>query len=464
MQAPTVTAAPADGLPNPERRWAMLTVMLGTLLAVLDGSIANVALPSLARDLQVDAASSIWVVNAYQLSILLCLLPASSLGDIYGYRRVNRAGMAIFVLASIACMMSPSLPVLVAARFVQGIGAAGLMSINGALVRVIYPRSELGRGIGTIALVVSGGLAAGPTIAAGILSVASWHWLFAINLPIGLANLWLSRRYLPASPRQPHRFDWQSALLSMTVVGLLIGLIDGLRHGAAAVVLVTGLVVLAGLGTVLVRRQLRLPLPLLAVDLLRRPLFALSVATSVGCFSAATVGLISLPFHFEEVLGRSQVEAGLLMTPWPVLSAVTALFAGRLSDRYSVRILGCLGLAALGSGLALLAILPSHPETWNIAWRMGLCGIGFGLFQTPNNRTLMTSAPRERSGAASGMLSMARLTGQTIGAALAAVIFGAMGGTTGGTSVALLAGAGIAAVGVLVSSLRGSQTAAVKAS
>lgn len=461
-----VTSPPADhladGLPPKERRWAMLALMMATVMAVLDGSIANVALPTIARDLQTDAANSIWVVNAYQLSILLCLLPFSSFGDIYGYRRVFLAGLVVFVIGSACCALSSSLPLLVASRVVQGIGAAGIMSVNGALVRLIHPRAQLGRGIGMIALVVSATSAAGPTVASGILSVASWSWLFGVNLPLGLLTLWLTFRRVPATPRLPYRFDWWGAALCMTTFGLLIAGLDGLGHGAPLMLVAAEIVIAMALGVFLVRWQTRVAMPILAVDLFRRPIFALSVATSICSFSAASMGLISLPFYFIEVLGRSQMEAGLLMTPWPVFSALTALIAGRLADRYPVQLLGCLGLGSLCAGLTLLAFLPPQPDFWTIAWRMALCGLGFALFQSPNNRVLMTSTPRERSGAASGVLSSARLLGQTIGAALTALTFHAVGGGAEGASDAILVGAGAAALAFVLSALRKSGDAAEK--
>src|SRR5438105_9726599 len=178
-----------DGLPLPARYWAILTIALGLTMAVLDGAIANIALPTIAREMRVDPASSIWVVNAYQLAVTISLLPLASLGEIVGYRRVYQAGLAVFTVASLGCALSDTLATLTLARVVQGFGAAGIMSVNTALVRFIYPRRLVGQGVGLNAMVGSVSSAVGPTVAAGILSVASWQWLFAINVPIGLAAL-----------------------------------------------------------------------------------------------------------------------------------------------------------------------------------------------------------------------------------------------------------------------------------
>src|SRR5271165_4348483 len=196
-----------DGLPLPQRTWAILTIALGLTLAVLDGAIANVALPTIAHDLDASPAASIWVVNAYQLAVTISLLPLASLGDIYGYRRVYQYGLIVFTLASLACAMSWSLPSLAIARVFQGFGAAGIMSVNSALVRFIYPRRWIGRGLGINATIGSIASAAGPTAAAAILSVANWPWLFAINVPLGAVAVVVAFRALPATPRSGTKFD-----------------------------------------------------------------------------------------------------------------------------------------------------------------------------------------------------------------------------------------------------------------
>jgi MFS transporter, DHA2 family, multidrug resistance protein len=205
-------------------------------------------------------------------------------------------------------------------------------------------------------------------------------------------------------------------------------------------------------GTWLVRRQLTLASPLLPVDLLRIPVFGLSIGTSVCSFAAQMLAFVSLPFYFHGALGRDAVTTGLLMTPWPLATAVIAPIAGRLSDHYPSGLLGGIGLTLMALGLALLAGLPEHPQTLDIIWRMAICGLGFGLFQSPNNRTIISSAPRERSGGASGMLSTARLLGQTVGAAMVSLFFGLYPGHS--TTLAVGTAAGMAAVAAGVSFLR----------
>jgi MFS transporter, DHA2 family, multidrug resistance protein len=442
----------ADGVPVPQRRWAILTVGLSLFLAIIDGVIANVALPTIARDVHASPSASIWVVNAYQLAIIISLLPLASLGEIYGYGRICKIGLFVFTLASLGCSLSDSLVTLTIARVIQGFGAAGIMSVNGALIRVTYPQSQLGRGVGINAMVVAVSSAIGPTIASAILSVAPWPWLFVVNVPIGAIVLIIALRALPESPRLPIKFDIGSAALSALTFGLLIVGIDTLGHQPAPWLVVAEMGAAVVLGFVVVHRQLSLSSPLLPVDLLRIPIFALSIGTSVCSFGAQMLAYVSLPFYLEDTLGRGQIETGLLLTPWPLIAAVTASSAGRLADRYDAGLLGVLGMGLMAAGLALVAMLPGHPTDFDIIWRVALCGVGFGLFQAPNNRAIMMSAPRERSGGASGMLSMARLLGQTTGTSLVALIFSVAGAHANAVTIAT--GACFAAAGAVVSSFR----------
>jgi DHA2 family multidrug resistance protein-like MFS transporter len=440
----------SDGLPTPRRYWAIAAIVLAISMAVLDGAIANVALPAIARDLNASPAASIWIVNAYQLAVVVSILPFASLGDILGYRRVFQAGLLVFTLASVACALSHSLVGLTLARVLQGFGAAAIMSVNAALVRFTYPHRLLGRAIGINALVVAVASALGPPVASAILSAASWPWLFAVNLPTGALALLIAQWALPHTERSPHSFDLPSALLNALTFGLLIVGAESLSAGTnlGALALAGGLVA----GTVLVRRQLSRASPLVPVDLLRIPAFAFSVAASVCSFSAQMLAFVSLPFYFQNVLGRDQVETGLLMTPWPVAVAVMAPIAGRLADRFSAAVLCGVGSVVLSAGLTLLALLPVQAPSDVIVCAMVLCGVGFGFFQAPNNRAMLGSAPRARSGGAGGMQATARLLGQTCGATLVAFSFRAS--SSHGSTVALGLGAGFAAASAVVSTLR----------
>lgn len=443
-----------DGIPKPQRNWAMAAISVGISVAVLDGAIANVALPTIAGDLHVNPASSIWVVNAFQLAVTISLLAFSSLGDLWGYKKVYVGGLLLFSTTSLICALSDSFWTLVIARGLQGFGAAAITSVNTALLRIIYPTRLLPRGMGTNALIIAVAAAAGPTVAAGILSVANWPWLFAINVPIGLIAFGLSAKFLPANPVkvEGQRFDVTSAILNALTFGLLISVIDGFAHDIHWYILIPGIFVMLTIGYFFIRRQLHHPFPLLPIDLMHNRIFSLSVVTSVVAFIAQMLALVSIPFFFQRVLHLSEVATGLLLTPWPLATMISAPLAGRLMSRINGGLLGGIGLAIFGLALCLLALLPDHPTHFDIIWRMVVGGIGFGTFLTPNNSTIIASAPSNRSGGASGMLGMARLLGQTIGAAIAALMFAFFPGNS--MKMSLLFGAGIAIVSAIVSSFR----------
>jgi DHA2 family multidrug resistance protein-like MFS transporter len=444
-----------DGLPLAARRRAVVTISIAVGISVLSTAIANIALPTMAQELHASPAESVWVVNAYQLAVTVSLLPFSSLGDTYGYRRVYIWGLGLFTVASLACGLAETLPLLVSARIFQGLGAAGIMSVNTALVRFIFPRAQLGRGIAMTALVVATSAAAGPSIAAGILTVASWHWLFTFNVPLGALALWLAVRSLPQTPHSGHAFDLPSAVLNALTFGLLLMGFDGIGHGHNQLLVGAELILGAITCCVFIRRQRTLPAPMLPLDLFRLPIFALSVGTSVCSYAAQTIAYLALPFYFQVAGGLSQSQVGLLITPWPAVVVFVAPIAGRLSDRYPAGLLGGLGLAVLSIGLILALALPPDAPFLDVMWRLMVCGIGFGFFQSPNNRALISAAPRHRSGAASGVVSTARLTGQTIGGVTVAVVFALTHGDIArGVGIALATGAALSGVACIISFLR----------
>jgi DHA2 family multidrug resistance protein-like MFS transporter len=319
------------------------------------------------------------------------------------------------------------------------------------LVRFTYPQRMLGRAIGINAVVVAVSAAIGPTIASAILAIGHWRWLFAINVPLGLLAFVLATYALPENDLSARRLNLLGAALHIGTFGLLMIGLQSFAHDEAVPLALAQLAGGCLLGVFLVRHELARESPLIPFDLLRIRLFSLSIATSVCSFTAQMAALVALPFEIQR-LGRSAVETGLLMTPWPVAVGLAAPIAGRLADRYPAGILGGLGLAMMSAGLASLAFFPEDGATVDFVWRMALCGLGFGFFQSPNNRAMVSSAPRARSGAAGGMLGTARLFGQTLGAAGVALLFRAF--PEHGSNYTLGVAAGVSLLAAIVSMVR----------
>jgi DHA2 family multidrug resistance protein-like MFS transporter len=430
----------------------MFAVAISVLLSVLDYAVVNVALPTIARDIHTSASQSIWVVNAYQLASVISLLPLAAAGDRIGAARMCRIGLVLFIIASVLCAISRTLPELAAARALQGFGGACIMSVNAALVRYIYPAKELGRGIALNGLVVALGVALGPTVAAGVLSVAGWQYLFLINLPLGGVAFYFAITALPRTPLSGGKFDYISTVLIAMAFGALIIGGDSFAH-AASVGFAVALVLVGALSlAALVRRQAGRPDPLLPVDLLARPGFRAAFITGFLGFIASNFFIISMPFNLMNVLHRGAVATGLLITPWPVAIVVVAPFVGRLTDKYPASLLSTIGLAITASGFLLLRLLPPDPSDLDIVWRIAVAGMGFGLFQPPNNKAMITTAPSRRTGSASGMISVARLLGQTVGGMLVALTLGLV--AHGGTDACLALGSATGFLAAGVSGMR----------
>lgn len=445
-----MTTVHIDGLSTPRRWFAVLALSLGVAASVLVNSVVNIALPTLSGALGVTASSAVWVANAYQIAVAVALLPIAALGERVGHLRVYSFGLATFMLASLACAAAPSFATLLPARALQGLGAAGIMAVNTALLRAVYPTAQLGRGVGLNGMVVAASAAAGPTLGGAILSLLSWPWLFLLFVALALVAMGIGQRSLVDAPRPPltTRVDCVSVLLqALVIVSFIVGI--GALGNADLRLFAIGLVALAlVLGPVFLRRELRSSRPLLPLDLFRERLFALSFCASCLSFVAQMLALITLPFSLHQ-LGFGPERTGLLMTPWPLAVMVIAPVAGALSDRWSASMLGSAGLAMAALALALLALMPTDGvAAASVAWRVALCGVGFALFSAPNVRTLIAAAPTHRTGAAGAMIAISRQIGQTIGAALAGVLLAQFGGAAGSPGFALAAFIASAAAGL----------------
>lgn len=438
MTEPHVAAS--DGLPTPRRYAAIAALCFGTALVIIDGGVANVALPTIARDLKVGSSSVVAIVTVYQLMLVMLMLPFAGLGDRIGLKRMYQMGQLVFTVATLLCFFAKSLPFLLVVRAVQAVGAAGALAVASALIRQTYPAAQLGRGLGINSVVVASSAAAAPTVGGLVLSIAPWPWVFASAIPFAIASLLLGRA-LPDPEPTDQPFDVLGAIMCAAMFGLIIGGAESAVHGDSPVV--SGAIVVLGLviGWFYVRRERGAAQPILPIDLLSRPVIALSTLGGFTAFTASMTLLLSTPFRLTHQYGMSAAAVGAVIAPWPLTNMLVAPSMGWLSDRVPAGLLGGIGMTISTIALLLLAFMPPNPSWFDIAWRMSLCGAGFGTFLPPNARLIIGSAPRERAAAAGGLVSTVRLVGQTTGATLVAALLAL---NVGANATAPLVAAGLA--------------------
>lgn len=407
-----------EGLPGRERAWVMAAVMTTTLMGVFDGTMINIALPSIAAGMQIPANEAVWFANGYLLSAAMTLAIFAALAARVGYRPVFLAGLATFTLTSAGCALANTPELLTAMRVLQGIGGAATLSIAPAILRSVFPGRLLGRILGLHALLIASSSAIGPVLGGTIVDALGWQWLFAINVIPGAVALWLAWRSLPqksASASAP--FDTPGAALSATFLGATIMAANGLNvesSGWGALALISGLM--------FIRHIRRARSPLLPPVIFQNGRFSLAALTSLASFISQGITFVALPFLFQSLYGFSPVASALLFTPWPLGIVLIAPHAGRWADTLSAPLISTLGLVIFVVGLTLLATLPASPSAWNICLRSLVCGMGFGCFQSPNNREMLSNVSREYASYASGVLSIVRTFGQCLGAAAVGVL------------------------------------------
>lgn len=441
----------ADGLPSHCLTWAMVCITCAMSMAILDSYIMNIVLPTLAHDFRISPSIATWIVNGYQLAIVVSILPFSSLAEIIGCRRIFLIGTIMFCITSILCALSDSFITLLTARIFQGFSASAVMSVSTALIKRVFPKAKIGRGMGINAMVISVSAASGPSIAGGILAISSWHWLFSINIPLALIAFFTGLRFLPKTVRDRSRkYDYLSAIANAITFGLLFYTLDGFAHHSPVLRLLIQLGVVFLVGYYFVYRQLHEKTPLLPIDLMRIPIFRLSIFGKICSFIAQMLVMISLPFYLQNTMGYSEVMTGLLITAWPLAAMVMGPLAGFMVEKVNPGIIGFIGMCVFCAGLISLSFLTPHASHFDVIWRITLTGMGNSFFQTSNNSSIMASSPKERSGSASGMLTLGRLVGQTFGTTLIAFLFSIIAKDKA-NSISMLVGAGIAVIAAIIS-------------
>lgn len=422
---------PMNGLDTPRRYYAIFAISCGTALMVMDGALPNVALPTIAQAMNIDSSSAVMIVSVYQLVLVMTLLPLSALGSRIGLRKLYQLGLCVFIGAAILCFFAPNLPLLLAARALQALGAAAALSVGSALIRSIYPANQLGRGLGINTVIVASAAAVAPILGGFIVSVVSWHWIFVATVPLGLLSLIVGQRALPEVAGHGYAVSWLGALLCALTFGLtisgLLALARGYHLPSALIVVAMGVMA----AVVFVRRELTQPRPILPVDLLGNRVIALSILGAQFAFIGSMTFVLSLPFRLQEHFGFSPSEVGASVAPFPLAMMVIAPLSGALSDRYHPGLLGGIGMLVATTAMVFLTFLPQGATQIDIAWRMALCGLGYGLFLSPNAKLIISAAPIDRAASAGGLLSTNRLAGQAVGAALVAALLATGHGSDG---------------------------------
>ena len=415
-------ASGEDGLPLPRRIWAIVAISFGTSLFVLDGSVANVALPTIGRELGVGNGPVTNVVTVYQLVLVMALLPFASMGDRIGHRTLYQTGQVIFLIASALTLLVSNFGWLLVARAGQALGAGMALSVSAAMLRNIYPSRKLGSGLGINSVIVASSGALAPTLGGFLVEHLDWRWVFVAAAPMALVSLVLGRSLPDPVAHRDRRPERVSGAWSALSVLLLIGGMQWATHGASA----TPGVIAVALGTVstvlLVSRERSRANPVVPVDLLARPVLGFSSLAAIAAFMASAALMVALPFRFQQAFGYSPSEVGLLLLPYPLTMLVISPTAGWLSDRIDATKLGVTGMSIAVVGLALLALMTEDPGAFGICWRLALAAFGFALFFSPNSRLIIGRAPKNRAAAAGGLLSTSRLLGQTLGAALVGIL------------------------------------------
>ena len=406
-------------------RWEILIiVVMATFMATLDGSIVNVALPVMAKALNVTIANIQWVVTSYLIIIAATILIFGRLGDIIGKTKVFKFGIALFTLGSLLCGLTSSLPILIIARVVQAIGAGGTMANSQGIITHIFPANERGKALGLTGTAVALGSLVGPALGGFIVDATSWEYIFLINVPIGIITLFYAFRLLPKGHKEAKgKLDGVGALLFMfAIVPLFAALGEGQSIGFTSPIILLGFLVAAVSFTAFIILEKKKKDPLLQLQIFENKLFSLSIFCGFISFVAIFCTNIIQPFYLQDVMSFSPAHTGLILMIYPLVLAVVAPASGHLSDKIGSEILTFIGLALTSLGLLLMSTLNENSTLLSMVIFIGIMSIGNGLFQSPNNSLVMSTVPKDKLGIAGSVNALIRNLGMVCGIALATTL------------------------------------------
>ncbi len=430
------------------RWWVLATVGFGVFMATLDASIVNISLPSVMVYFQTTLTVAEWFILVYLLVITALLLPFGRLADILGRKKVFSSGLVLFSLGSALCSLSQSPAQLILFRAVQAIGAAMIMATGFAIITSVFPPKERGRALGIQGTVVAAGFTVGPALGGFLISALGWRSVFYVNVPIGIIGALMCQRILEEKtvsplPGEKRSFDFAgAALVAIALTALLMGMTTGQEGDWGQPLVVGELIVAAICLTLIPIWEARSAEPLISLSMFRNRLFSLGNLAGFLSFLGISANAFLMPLFLQLAMGFTPLHTGLLMTPTALAIAVVAPLSGWLSDRIGPRILTSLGLAVSAATLVWISMLSPQASYQTVLTSLVLLGIGQGLFQSPNNSSVMSSAPRESLGVAGGFLALMRNMGQAMGLALAGtIVAGALVGTIGQASLISLSNA-----------------------
>lgn len=407
-------------------KWLVLAVVgVGSFMSALDGSIVNIVIPLIREQYQATMGDVSWVSAAYLLVISSLLLSIGRLGDMWGFKWVYSTGFVVFGLGSLFCGLAPTLPVLIGARVIQGMGAAVLMAIGPALITTSFPGRERGRALGLQATLTYTGLTLGPSLGGWVGGHFGWNWVFLINIPVAVLGITLAVTQLRAAGHKGRQeFDLAGALLftgGLTAVLLALSQAETWGWGSTGTILL--LLGGAFLLVLFIRQEQRARQPMLPLWLFRQAVFSGGVVAALLQYASTFVLTFLLPFYLEQFRGLSPASAGGVMTAQPAMMVAVAGLAGGLSDRVGTRWPATAGMLVTGAGLWLVARFGAATPLPLVMVALGLVGLGSGLFVPPNNSSIMGAAPRERQGIASALLAAARNVGMVTGITISSTVF-----------------------------------------
>lgn len=400
--------------------WVMASVAMGIFLTTIDGSIVNIALPSLVIDLHEPLGTVQWVVLSYLLVVTTLMLSVGRLADMIGRKKLYLAGVAIFTTGSLLCGLAPNVYWLIGFRVLQGLGASMTQALGTAIVADAFPMEERGKAMGVIGGIVSIGIIAGPTLGGLILGALNWHWLFFVNLPVGVIAFFLCWKFI-ARDRvgAAQHFDYAgAAVMFLTFLSFFLALTFGQNSSFLSLPTLL-LFALAAMGLVVfIRVEQKTSDPMIDLSLFKQGLLSSNLITGSMVFIASAGTVLLIPFYLQNMRSFSPEQAGLIMVVIPLASGITAPFAGSLSDRLGSRRIIVAGLALQIVGYSLLTGLSLDTGIGEYLLRCIPIGLGLGLFQAPNNSVIMGSAQKDQLGVVSGLLSLTRVLGQITGIAI----------------------------------------------